>query len=331
MRLLLLGGTQFVGRSVAEEGAARGWDVTTLNRGNHPPVPGTTLAAGDRRRSDGLREVENTKWDIVVDTWSWEPAVVLRSARLLESIAEHYVYISSRSVYQTPVPPGAAEDAPLVEGSAEDEVASDYARAKRGGELAVTSIFGDRAVLARAGLVLGPGENIGRLPWWLQRVAKGGVVPAPGPPDLSIQFIDTRDLAKFVLDAAVARRGGPFNLTSPADAITMGDVLQACLQATGSSATLHWLDPEQIAAAGVEPWTHLPIWLPPGELHDFLHRGDMSRATNAGLSCRPVLDTVADTWSWIASLGGSIPLRDDRAAVGLPAELESALLEARIG
>ncbi len=326
MKLLVLGGSEFVGRAVVEEGIRRGWAVTTLNRGRRPAVPGVREVHGDRRETDGLRAVLQEAWDLVVDTWSAEPIVVDRSARALASRAGRYAYISSRSVYRFPVAAGAAEDAPVVHGSPDDETSEDYARAKRGGELAVTSAFGDRALLARPGLILGPHENVGRLPWWLQRIARGGAVVAPGPADLGVQVIDARDLASFVLDGAAAGLAGAFNLTTPEGAVTMGEVLETCVRVTGSDARLHWVTPEAIAEAGAAPWTQLPMWVPPGELHDMIHRGDVTRALQAGLRCRPVAETVRDTWAWLQAAGGSVPVKEGRPAVGLPEELEAAIL-----
>lgn len=211
------------------------------------------------------------------------------AARLLADRAGRYVYVSSRSVYAYPAPAGLPEDGPLVTGASPDAGAEvSYPLAKRGGELAALDAFGDRALLARAGLILGPWENIGRLPWWLRRIARGGPVMAPGTPDTPLQYIDARDLANWLLDAAERGLHGPYNLVSRPGHATMGELLDACVRATGSDAVLRWTPAEKILAAGVEPWNDLPVWLPPGELHDTMHRGDVSKAYAAGLHCRPV-------------------------------------------
>ncbi|GFH34986.1 NAD-dependent epimerase/dehydratase family protein [Streptomyces pacificus] len=327
MRLLVLGGTEFVGRGVVEAALARGWQVTVFHRGRHRAPAGVRVLHGDRVAPGGLGALAEGEWDTVVDTWSAAPSAVLASARLLADRVGHCVYVSSRSVYAWPPATGLAEDGPLVEGAAADAGATDYARDKRGGELAVTQAFGaDRSLLVRAGLVLGPWENVGRLPWWLNRVARGGPVPAPGPRDLPVRFIDVRDLARWSLDAAEKRLSGPFDLVSPPGHSTMEGLLGACVRVTGSGAELRWLDAETIAAAGVEPWTDLPVWVPRGELHDAMHRADVSLALAAGLRCRPAEETVADTWAWLGELGTSAPLRPDRPAVGLSQAQESALL-----
>ncbi|MFC8076784.1 NAD-dependent epimerase/dehydratase family protein [Streptomyces sp. NPDC057307] len=344
MRLLILGGTEFVGRAVAEAALARDWQVTVFHRCHHEAPAGVRVLRGDRTAPDGLAALTDTaptdtaprsdasgsgaapEWDVVVDTWSGAPSVVLDAARLLADRAGHYAYISSRSVYAYPTPAGLPEDGPLVEGAAADAEPRDYARDKRGGELAAEAAFGDRALLVRAGLILGPWENVGRLPWWLGRIARGGPVLAPGPRENPLQYIDVRDLAEWTLDAAARGLGGAYNVVSPPGHSTMGELLAACVKATGSDAELRWTDPETILAAGVEPWTDLPIWLPRGELHDMMHGGDVAKALAAGLRCRPVEETVTDTWAWLRSIGGEAPQRPDRPKVGLAQEVEAALL-----
>ncbi|MEU8802462.1 NAD-dependent epimerase/dehydratase family protein [Spirillospora sp. NPDC048819] len=325
MKLLMLGGTEFVGRAVTEDALARGWDVTVFHRGRHEPPLGVDSLHGDRTAEDGLKALSGGQWDAVVDTWSGAPSAVRDTARLLDGRVARYAYISSRSVYRYPTPAGLDETAAVVDGSPDDgEV--DYASAKRGGELAATGVFGDRTLLVRAGLVIGPYENIGRLPWWLGRIAQGGEVLAPGPRDAGLQYIDARDLAKWTLDAIGNEIGGPFNLVSPPDHTTMGELLEACIQTTGSDADLVWTSPERILEAGIQPWTDLPIWLPPGEAYDMMHRASVTKAISAGLHCRTVQETVADTWEWLRSIGGQAPQRPDRPVVGLSPETEAKVL-----
>ncbi|GGV79060.1 reductase [Streptomyces gelaticus] len=337
----MLGGTEFVGRAVTEAALARGWDVTVFHRGRHAPPPGVTELLGDRTAEGGLAALtgpgpaagtvdepgDGYTWDLVVDTWSGAPSAVRDAARLLTGRAARYAYVSSRSVYDYPAPAGLPEEGPLVAGASPDAGGDvSYPLAKRGGELAALDAFGDRALLARAGLILGPWENIGRLPWWLLRIARGGPVLAPGTPDLKLQYIDARDLADWLLDAARSGLHGPYNLVSRPGHATMGQLLEACVRVTGSDAELRWTPAEKILAAGVEPWSDLPVWLPPGELYDTMHCGDVSKAYAAGLRCRPVEETVADTWKWLEELGGQAPQRPDRPAVGLAPGAEAGLL-----
>jgi 2'-hydroxyisoflavone reductase len=330
-RLLVLGGSGFVGRAIVADGLARGWEVTTFNRGRSAmePDPRVTRLVGDRTAPGALDSLQRGEWDIVADTWSAAPAAVRDAGRVLEPRVQRYVYISSCSVYAPPPPIGATEDAPTVEASP-DAVAGDYAACKRGAELAAVSEFGaDRTLLARPGLILGPHENVGRLPWWLSRMARGGDVLAPGPPDRPLQLIDARDLARFVLDAALAGHSGPFNTVSRPGHATTATLLESCRRAAAAPGTrLRWVEPDVIERAGIEPWTELPIWLPPDHEYAGMHAANVERAHAAGLRCRPVRETVADTWAWMESLDGPAPLRADRPAPGLSAAAERAALAA---
>jgi 2'-hydroxyisoflavone reductase len=311
MRILVLGGSGFVGRAVAELGV-------------RSPVAGVRVLTGDRTAAGGLRALGDGTWDAVVDTWSADAAAVGAAAGLLTGRAGHFSYVSSRSVYHydetAPAVANLDEHAPLV---ADDEPG--YAGDKLRGEQAAQA-FGGPLLLARAGLILGPHEDIGRLPWWLNRLRRGGPTLAPGPRDLPLQYVDARDLAAFLLDAAAAGTTGPFNVVSEPGHTTMGELLDVANEVTGGRADLRWTDPQAIAAAGIEPWIQLPCWLPPGPLHTFLHDGDVSRAFAAGLRCRPARDTITDTWAWLASLPGGAPQRADRPTVGLDPKTEAELL-----
>ena len=302
MRLLVLGGTHHVGRAVALTAVARGDAVTTLTRGvSGTPVDGADARHADRLDPEALRDaLGGDEWDAVLDTWSAEPVAVQSSARLLRGRADHYTYISSCSVYTWPIELGSDEGAPVVDGDPAGVDVSDYAAVKRGGELAVLEEFdGDVAVL-RAGLILGPYEIVGRMPFWLRRIAAGGRVPAPGPRERPLQLIDARDIAEWVLGS---RPVGTFNTVSEPGHTTIGHLLDEARHVTGSDAELVWLTPETIEAAGVSPWTELPIWVPPtGELAG-LHALDVSAASAAGLRCRPMAETVADTWAWLEREG----------------------------
>lgn len=329
MRVLVLGGTHFVGRGVVEAALRRGDDVTTVTRGaSGPPVPGAQAVYADRTEAGALRQALDGlagEWDAVVDTWSGAPRVVAEAADLLADRAGGYGYVSSRSVYQWPLPVGADESAPVVGGDPGSGDAGDYAAAKRGGELAAMEAFGHRALLARAGLVLGPHEDVGRLPWWLRRLHSGGPTVAPGPRDRPLQYIDARDLAEWMLAALQRGLGGPFNAVSHPGHTTTEELLSTCAAVTGGTAELVWVSPTTLAAAGVQGWVDLPIWTPPdGELAG-LHGADVSAAHAEGLRCRPVGETVADTWTWLRAQGALEPPAG-RAQVGLAADVEQRLL-----
>jgi 2'-hydroxyisoflavone reductase len=305
MRLLVLGGTHHVGRAVVEEALARGDEVTALTRGvSGPPAAGARALQADRSDAAALAAaLGDASWDAVIDTWSGAPRVVLESARQLSGRAAHYGYVSSRSVYAWPIARGLDESGPVVDGDPASEESADYAAAKRGGELAALAGFGGPTVLARAGLILGPYEIVGRMPWWLRRIERGGDVLAPGPPDQPLQYIDCRDLARWMLHAAGEGIAGAFNTVSRPGLATMRSLLEAAVTVTGSRARLVWTPPEVIEAAGISPWTELPVWVPPDSELAGLHTADVSAVYAAGLTCRPVLDTVADTWAWLQAEG----------------------------
>ena len=329
MRLLVLGGTHHVGRAVVRAALERGDEVTTLTRGvSGPPATGAQARHADRADPEQMRAaLGDDTWDAVIDTWSLAPRVVRDSARLLTGRAGHYGYVSSRSVYAWPIPSAGEESAPVVDGDPASADADDYAAAKRGGELAVTEYFGGPSVLARAGLILGPYEIVGRMPWWLRRIERGGDVLAPGPRDRPLQYIDCRDLAAWLLHAADQRLTGAYNAVSRPGHATMASLLEAAVAATGSDANLVWVPPEVIEQARIEPWTELPIWAPPdGEIAS-LHNGDVSKIHAADLTCRPVAETVTDTWAWLRAEGDP-PARPGRPAHGLDPDRERAVLAA---
>lgn len=316
MELLVLGGTRFVGRALVTDALDRGWTVTALHRGVTGSTPCETLVA-DRTDPIALADaLQGRHFDAVVDTWSAAPRVVDLARRTVSTDA--FAYVSSISVYVDGRPPGGDESWPVVEG---DPTAGQtaYAADKRVGELAA----GPGALLARPGLVLGPYEDIGRLPWWLDRCARGGRVVAPGRPDRPLQWVDARDLAAWTLDNLGLAEA--VDLVCPVGHTTTGSLLSAVVAATGSRAELVWVDQETVLAAGAQPWTQLPCWVPEGGEWDGFMEGSTARAQATGLVTRPVEDTVRDTWAWVQQAG--LPAqRADRPVHGLPPELEARLL-----
>jgi len=224
-----------------------------------------------------------------------------------------YGYVSSGAVY---VWGGHVDEtSPVVDGDPRAEDGANPAL-KRGAEFGVLAAF-PGALLARAGLILGPYEEIGRLPWWLQRIARGGEVVAPGRPTRPLQYVDVRDLAGWLLTGLEGGLGGPIDVISRSGHTTTEQLLQACLAATGARAELVWASEAELAAAGAEPWTHKPCWVPEhGEFAGFLEV-DTTRAAATGLRCRPIAETVADTWTWLQQDG--LPRqRRDRAGAPSP-------------
>ncbi len=310
MRLLVLGGTRFVGRALVAEALSRNHDVVALNRGTTPLPDGARLLQADRTDVGQLEQVlAGEQFDAVVDTWAGAPSVARDAARLVR--ADRKAYVSSVSVYAWGQ--HADECSPLTTD------ADGYAADKLGGERA----WGDDAVHLRAGMVLGPHEDVGRLPWWLDRCSRGGRVVAPGRPDRPLQYVDARDLAAFGLDLLERDARGPVDVVSRSGHATTRTLLEACVQVTGGGAQLVWVGEEALGEA--QPWTQLPCWVPEAGEHAGFMESDVSRALELGLVCRPVEETVADTWAWLQREGVP-PQRPDRPAHGLPEELERALL-----
>jgi len=323
MRLLVLGGTRFVGRAVVEEALARGWEVDAVHRGVTGALPeGARSLTADRTDPEDLaRALDDRTWDAVLDTWAAAPRTAQTAAALLAGRVPRAAYVSSRSVYRS-MDAGRGEDAPVVDGDAAAD-ATDYAADKRGGELAWLAAFPE-ALLLRAGLILGPHEDVARLPWWLDRIARGGRVVAPGRPERGLQYVDVRDLARFALDGLEQGLSGPYDLTSAPAHCTMLELLEACLEVTGSDAELVWVDEADLAAAGVQPWTQLPCWVPESGESAGVFEGDTSKARAAGLVVRSIDETVADTWAWVQEAG--VPTGRPGMEPGLPEDLEHALL-----
>ena len=334
MRLLVLGGTKFVGRAVVEEALARGHDVTLFNRGRTNPelFPDAEHLVGNR---DGdLSALEGRTWDAVVDPSGYVPRVVRASAELLRDAVGHYVFVSSVSAYATPYGPRFTEEAPLAE---LDDPPSEDVRANYGGlkvacERVVEDAFAGRCTLVRAGLVVGPHDPTDRFTYWVTRAARGAEVLAPAPADRHVQFIDVRDLAEWMLRCAEEPIPGAFTVTGPVPPVTMADLLDACVRAGGTDARPVWVDEEFLLEHEVGPWMELPLWLPESDAeHGHMLDGDVSKAVAAGLRFRPLDETVRDTLAWARSRDGAgegTVAMGGTEGVGLEPERERELLMA---
>ncbi|WP_329565161.1 NAD-dependent epimerase/dehydratase family protein [Kitasatospora sp. NBC_01266] len=330
MRILILGGSVFLGRAFVTEALARGHQVTTFNRGRSgPDLPGTEAVRGDRDSDQDLAALvarapgAERSWDLVIDTSGQQPHTVARAARALRGHAGRYLFVSSVHAFADWPAAPVDEDSPLHDCPADSPPDLPFSTGlKAGCERAVAEQFGERSIMLNCGLLNGPYENVGRLPWWLERIARGGRVLAPGRPDLPIQLIDARDFAVFGLDLAERGASGSYLTTALPGSSSYGEMLAACVAATGSDAELHWVDDDRLRAAGVEEWTELPLWYaefgedgrPAG-----IWQADSRKARAAGLRCRPLSETVRDTWAWIQQRGpregpytqGGVPLGID--------------------
>ncbi len=292
MRLLVLGGTGFVGRHIVEYALARGDEVTLFNRGRTAPdlFAGVELLRGDR--AGDLRALAaGGPWDAAIDVTGYRPEDVAASSHLLAERVERLTFISTISVYADVSRPGTAEDAPLAAPTGARGRA-DYGALKVLCEQAVHAALPERALVVRPGIVAGPHDPTNRFSWWVARCARGGRVLAPGAPGRPIQLIDARDLAQFVVDMTGARATGTYNAVG-AD-LTWDEMLAACC-ALGPGATPAWVSDGRLLAAGIDE-SQLPLWIPETELESAgVMRIDGRRAIAAGLRHRPLAPTARDT------------------------------------
>ena len=327
MRILILGGGAFVGRALVEASVSRGHQVTTVTRTALPEsatYDHVESIFSDRTKADAFDFAKNWKWDAVFDTWATAPNVVQKSVNALRDHVPYYSYVSSCSVYnEDPLPNGVNEDSPVADAEPSAE-GTNYASDKRGAELAILEGFGSNAsFFARAGIILGPYEIPGRLPWWLNRIARGGEVLAPGPRDLGLQYIDARDLASWMVACAEQNVSGAFNSISPVNHSTISDLLDACRLTTKSDAHFTWVSPKFLLENEVQPWTEMPIWVSPESYGIFAI--NTSKAAAVGLHCRPMLETVVDTWT--AMQNEEQPQLNERmTAPGISADKEASVL-----
>lgn len=331
MKLLVIGGGRFVGRHIVAAALARGDAVTLFNRGRSAPPPGVRQVTGDRRGDlTALAAAVEAGTDAVIDCCGYLPSEVARMAALLEGRVGCYAFVSSVSVYAGFARPN-DESSPLGTIDDPDTEVIDgrtYGPLKALCEAEVRRRFGDRALLLRPGLVVGPHDPTGRFTYWPARVADaadGEAVLAPGTPDDPLQFIDARDFAAFTLQAIARGIAGAYNVVTPPGAHTIGGLLAACAAAAGTRPRWAWLDADRIAAAGLAPWADLPAWLPPrGDEAAFAATDDRA-ARAAGLVTRPLAATVADTLAWLQALP---PQARAAAVAGLARERERQALAA---
>lgn len=301
VRLLVLGGSWFLGRTLVTDSLARGWDVTAFSRGKsgQPPADATHVV-GDRTNTDGLRHLaEAGPWDAVIDTSAYEPIDVARVTDALADHVEQYVLVSTVSAYKDWPTTAVTEASPLWPSSptfTEDSpeltdltVGGQYGTLKAGCEEAATG-GARRSLIVRPGVILGPGEYVGRGLTLLERAARGGRWLLPAPAEQPIQPIDVRDVSTFLLDSIERKRDGAFNLVAPVGHATYGDLIEICLELTGRRAQPVWTDPQWLDEHGVRQWTEIPLWRIP----ESTWQVDGRRAAEAGLVCRPLFETLRD-------------------------------------
>lgn len=326
MDILILGGTVFLGRHLVEAARAHGHTVTLFNRGQHNPeiFPGVERLRGDR--GGDLQALAGRHWDAVIDTSGYLPRAVRATAELLAPNVDHYTFISSISVYGDTSKYGIDEDAPVgtLDDPAAENIAENYGPLKALCEQAAEAAMPGRVLNIRPGLIVGPHDPSDRFTYWVHRVAEGGEVLAPGNPNAPFQGIHARDLADWTIRMIEQRQTGVFNATGPADRMSMGDFLEIAKQAIGSDASFTWLDDTFLVQQGAGPWIEIPLWIPVTDgVGDGLMDVSIARALAAGLTLRPIAETVRDTLVWDRAR----PADAERRA-GLKPEREQELLQA---
>jgi nucleoside-diphosphate-sugar epimerase len=332
MRLLVLGGTHFLGRHVATAALERGHDVATFTRGvSGPPPDGARALHGDRDDPAALpAALDGWAPELVVDTSCQTRAAARNAAAVLAGV-HGYAFVSSLNAYRNwpPGPVGPEDDEPAWGDDTDAGTTDEYGPIKAASERILGDVLGDRFLTARAGLIVGPYDPIHRLGWWLDRIARGGRVVVPETLDQPIALVDARDLAGWLVEAAEQGLSGAVNATGPAGMTTLGGLLDVCREVTGSDAEWVPVPEEELLAAGVEPWVHLPLWLP-AEIARTGWDVDTARARELGLPSRPLVESVADTWAWQrVSERPPLPAGAHRSEPGLPADLEEQLLATR--
>ncbi|MBI1382314.1 MAG: NAD-dependent epimerase/dehydratase family protein [Planctomycetaceae bacterium] len=309
MKLLVLGGTRFVGRHTVEAALARGHDVTLFHRGKSGPelFPECEHVLGDRRI--GLEALGAQEFDACLDTSGYRPSEVRRSAEFLESRVGRYAFVSTISVHAHPERSGAdetAELAPWDPTQGEELNEASYGPLKAACERIVQASFGERALVLRPGLLVGPHDPTDRFSWWVARLASGGPVLAPGPAGARVQWLDARDLGRFTVQLLEDGARGVYTAAGPAEPTTLGELLGSLLNYGGGDGELIWADPGFLLDEGVKPFRDLPLWIPEDGPRG-LFSVDPSRALAAGLNPRPLVHTLGDTHRWLGSRGPGQP------------------------
>jgi 2'-hydroxyisoflavone reductase len=320
MRLLILGGTQFLGRAIAAHACAAGHDVTCAARGIAGDVPQEArFIRIDRDDPEGLAPLASETFDAVVDV-SRHPGPVRRAVQTLKPRAAHWTFVSTVSVYADNRTPGQRADTAPLRASTAPEIEHCTDETYGAAKVACEQAVGANAFICRAGLIAGPEDPTGRFTYWPVRLASGGEVLVAGSPDDTVQLIDVRDLARWIVLAAETGLTGTFDAIGPP--LTRGEFLAECAAGVGASCTFTWVDRAFLERHDIKRWSgprSLPLWLPLPDFAGFNTR-DTSPARAAGLILRPLAETARDTLAWARARGGKV--------TGLTADEESAALKA---
>ena len=332
MRILIIGGTVFLGRHLVESALARNHEVTIFHRGKSNPglFPQVETILGDREKDIGKLGEAGQIWDAVIDTSGYFPRIVRLSAQILEPNVSRYVFISSVSVYRDFSKVGINESDPVAkiqDETVEQITGETYGALKALCEETVRDVYGlDRSLIIRPGLIVGPHDPTDRFTYWPVRVAQGGDVLVPEQPGAPVQFIDVRDLADWIIRLIEENASGTYNATGPGHELTLGELLEVSRQVSNSQAHFRWANVNFLDQHEIAPWSDLPVWVPDDAESAGFSRVDVSKAIEAGLTFRPLKETVRDTLEWARSRPS-----DHEWKAGLTPEREAGVLAALLG
>ena len=311
MKLLIIGGTRFLGRHLVTAALERDHEITLFNRGTHSSETNVETIHGDRHTDIG--KLRGRRWDAVIDTHGMLPRAVRSAAEVLSDSVDRYIFISTQNAYADVSTPGVTETAPLatltstqleeayaIDRSGEPSYGKLYGGLKALCEQTAEEVMPNRVLIIRPGLIVGPHDYTDRFTYWVARIARGGEVLAPGRPDRYVQFIDVRDLAGWIVRMTERKETGAFYANSVPKTFTMKDVLDECKAVSQSDATFTWASEEFLLKNEVAAWSEMPLWLPEEaapHLKGFMFVSS-EKAVRAGLSFRSLTDTISDTLNW---------------------------------
>lgn len=321
MKLLVIGGTVFLGRHIVSQALAAGHEVTVLNRGTNILEEQSAAQHLIADRESNLEVLAGRKFDAVIDTCGYKPEVVRKSAEALSKSTDNYIFVSTISVYGEFPKPGITESDQIKYTPQGEE--GNYGSLKADCEKVVIEVFPDKSLIIRPGLIVGPFDQSDRFTYWPARILAGGRILAPGRPSRAVQFINVRDLAAWILKLAESGQHGVFNATGPREKLTMQQFLTTCQETIVSKSELVWINDDVLLIAEIQPWIQLPLWIPHNDLDNIgFMQLDCSKAFQAGLTIRPLGETIIDVLSWDRTRDSSLPRK-----AGLSLERESELLK----
>ena len=336
MKLLIIGGTRFIGRHLVTAALARDHEVTLFNRGNYSAEPAVETIHGDRHNDSDLAKLRGRRWDVAVDTCGHLPRSVRAAAEMLSGSVDRYIFISSQNAYASVSVPGVDETFPratltteqldqanAIDTSGQPSYGALYGGLKALSEQAAEEVMPDRVLLIRPGLIVGPYDYTDRFTYWVARVARGGEVLAPGRPERFVQFIDARDLCEWIVSMVEQKATGIYNANCAPEKLTMQSVLEACKVVSNSDATFTWASEDFLLQENVSAWSDMPLWLPEEaapHLKGFMFI-NCDKAIASGLRFRPLSETIRDTLTWYQATRFNQELK-----AGITSDREQALL-----